>query len=230
MKKFSLLLILLTLAACSPPVDAPPPPTALITATPPPNLTPAETFTPIPALTAIPTPTATSAPPAAPAFCNDPRPRELIQSLQTAVQTKDGALLASLVPPTSGMDVTYIRNGNIVNYDVEHARFVFETTFQAEWGLGAGSGLPVKGSFQEIILPSLQQVFTPGAVLTCKELKTGGVTYVPEWTYPGMDYYSVHFPGTEQYGGLDWQTWAVGMERVDGKLYLAALVHFEWEP
>lgn len=214
MRKFLLILTLLILPACSPPVDAPPPPTAL----------PADTLPP----TSVTTGTLTPLSP--PTFCDDPRPREVIQSLQTAVQMKDGVLLASLISPADGMDVIYIRNGNVINYDVEHAKFVFKTTYQAEWGLGAGSGAPVIGSFQEVILPSLQTVFTPNTVVTCNALKIGGVTYVPEWISPNTPYYSIHFPGTEQFGNMDWQTWGAGMTLVDGKYYLVALAHYEWEP
>ncbi len=225
MKKLTLLFAFL-LSACTVPVDAPPDPTALPTGTAPSTSSPAETFTSIPVLTS--TPAAVETVPVS--FCDDSRRRDLIGSLQTAVQTKDGALLSSLVSPSEGMDVMYIRDGNIVNYDVEHAKFVFETTFQADWGLGAGSGEEVIGSFQELILPSLQLVFTPSAEVTCNELKTGGVTYVSQYPYPGAPFYSVHFPGTDQYSGLDWETWAVGMTPVGEEPYLTALIHFEWEP
>lgn len=224
-KTYSLFLLLLLLAACSLPVDAPPPPTALAADTPTPSLTSPTASPPIPALTLPPTLTQ---PP--PTFCEDLRPRELIQSLQTAIQTKDGALLAGLVSPTEGMDVIFIRHGNVINYDVEHAKFVFETTYQADWGLGAGSGAPVVGSFQEVILPSLQQVFTPAAILSCNDLKTGGVTYIPEWISPSLPYYSVHFPGTDQYSGMDWATWGVGMSVVEERYFLRALVYYAWEP
>src|SRR5690606_25977601 len=121
MKLLFLILIAFTLVACSIPVDAPPPPTALPSATPPPAVTSTSS------IIASPSP--------GPGFCADPRGRELIISLRTAIQTKDGKLLASLISPTEGMDVRIFRNGNVVNYDVEHAPFVFETTFQADWGL-----------------------------------------------------------------------------------------------
>jgi hypothetical protein len=218
MKNIFLILTLLILAACMPPVDAPPPPTPI----------PFHTFQPAEDSTPASPPTSTA--PAVTSFCSDPRGTELIASLRTAVQTKDGKLLASLVSPSDGMDVRFFREGNVVNYDVEHAPFVFETTFQADWGLHFASGEPTIGSFQEIILPSLQQIFSSDAEIICNELKTGGATYIPEWQYPGMDFYSVHFPGSEQYGGLDWQTWAVGMAPVDGRLYITALSHFVWEP
>jgi hypothetical protein len=224
------ILLALTLSACSLPVDQAPAPTALPTDTPQVASTSTLSFTAIPTLTAAPAATQTTAPTIAPAFCNDPRGPELIKSLTTAFASKDGALLSSLVSPTQGMNVMYYRDGKVINYDVEHAKFVFETTFEADWGLSFGSGEPTKGSFQEVVLPDLQIVFKPAAQLICNQLKVGGATYVPEWPYPYLDYYSVHFPGTDEFGGMNWQTWGVGMEDVNGKLYVAALVHYVWEP
>jgi hypothetical protein len=216
MKHKILLLLLLTLTACSVPVDQVPPPTALFTDT------PQVAFTPTVVLPEIPT--------TPPAFCNDPRGRDLITSLTNAIASKDGALLASLVSPAQGMNVVYFREGKVVNYDIEHAKFVFETSFDADWGVSFGSGEPTLGSFQKIVLPDLQLVFTPQAEIVCNQLKVGGATYVPEWPYPYLDYYSVHYAGTDEFGGLNWQTWGVGMDQVDGKPYIAALVHYVWEP
>jgi hypothetical protein len=76
----------------------------------------------------------------------------------------------------------------------------------------------------------LELVFGSNPVLTCNELKTGGATYTPQWPYQGIDFYSVHFPGTDEFGGLNWETWAVGIMRDQGKPMLAALVRFAWEP
>jgi hypothetical protein len=128
------------------------------------------------------------------------------------------------------MDVRFYRDGRVINYDVEHAEFVFETTFQADWGLSFGSGEPIRGAFKDIVLPSLKKVFTPTAEMTCNQIKTGGTTYVAEWPYPYMDFYSVHHPGTNANGGLDWETWLVGMDSVDNRPHIAALMHFVWEP
>jgi hypothetical protein len=230
MKYKILLLSLLTFTACSVPVDQVPPPTALFTDTPQAALTSTLAFTSVPTLTQAPASTETAVPTVPPAFCNDTRGRDLITSFTNAIAAKDGALLSSLVSPAQGMDVLYYRNGKVVNYDVEHAKFVFETTFQADWGLSFGSGEPTLGSFQEIVLPDLGLVFKPTAEIVCQQLKVGGATYVPEWPYPYLDYYSVHYAGTDEFGGLNWQTWGVGMDYVDGKPYIAALVHYVWEP
>jgi hypothetical protein len=230
MKRLFLSLLILTLISCSAPVDAPPPPTALPTDTPQLTLTLAPTITATSAPTQPPVLTQTPIPTQSPDFCTDIRGTELINSLSKAIATKDGALLASLVSPSHGMDVLYYRDGNVINYDVEHANFVFETTFQADWGLSFGSGEATKGSFQDIVLPTLEKVFTPNSLIVCSQIQTGGRTYVPQWPYSDIDYYSVYFPGTDEFGGLDWQTWAVGMDISLGKPYIAAMVHYVWEP
>ncbi len=237
-KTFLSALIFLIITACTIPVDEPPPPTPLITDTPQQALTLPATFTPIPTLTQTSLPTLvqgnveTQTPiPTQPFdFCTDIHATYMIETLISAFTSKDGALFASLVSPSHGVDVQYYRNGKVVNYDVEHAKFVFETTFEADWGLSFGSGESTIGSFQEIVLPALQKAFTPASLLICGQLQIGGAAYFPEWPYPGMDFYSIYFPGTDEFDKLDWQTWGAGMEYIAGKPYLTALVHYVWEP
>jgi hypothetical protein len=49
------------------------------------------------------------------------------------------------------------------------------------------------------------------------------------WPYQG-DFYSIYFPGTEANGNLDWHTWLVGVEYVNNKPYVYALMQLFWEP
>lgn len=244
MNRTSLFLLAILLFACTPPVDVPPDPTSIFTTVPQP---PPDT---LPISTAVPTLEAPTPSPAAlptfpldeiPAYltavpesfnsdyCKDTRPLQLLSDLKTAIQTRDGELLASLVSPDGGVGVRYLREGNVVTY-FDNVKFIFETTYEADWGLGAGSGEPVKGSFQTIILPSLEKVFLSNPPVTCNQLVIGGATYTAEFPYEGMNFYSVHFPGTDEFGGMDWETWAVGTFSNQGKPMLAALNRFVWEP
>ncbi len=163
------------------------------------------------------------------AACTDPQVIALIDSFKKAVLNSDGVLLSSLVSPTRGMDVAFFRDGTVITYDQQHAKFLFETTFQVDWGAQPGSGAEKKGSFHDVIVPELVKAFNQPYTLYCNELKYGGASYEVKWPYQG-DFYSVYFPGTETNGNMDWHTWVVGVENVNGKPYIYALMQFFWEP
>jgi len=231
-KTLSTLLIGLALlmSCASPATPAPPTPTQAVfvtstfitTGTPfPLTLTPA-VITPLPGVTPTATPNISN-------ICTDAQVTALIDSLKSAVLKSDGPLLSSLVSPTRGMDVAYFRDGTVITYDPEHAKFLFETTFEVDWGAEPGSGAAKKGSFHDVVVPELVKAFNQPYTLHCNELKHGGATYELEWPYQG-GFYSVYFPGTEANGFLDWHTWAVGIEHVNGKPYIYALMQFFWEP
>jgi hypothetical protein len=179
--------------------------------------------------TAIPSSIPATAIPASLDICTDPQVTTLLASFKTAILTSDGALLGSLVNPTHGMEVRYFRNGKVVNYDQEHASFLFETTYQVNWGIAPSSGLDAVGSFHELIVPDLLKVFGQNYALKCNNIQAGGVSYNIFWPYQS-DYYSAFFAGTQANGSLDWRTWVIGLEYVNGKTYIHAIMQFFWEP
>ena len=166
------------------------------------------------------------------AFCTDARVVPLLRDLERAVNTSDGELLMSLVSPAHGLDVSYIRSGMVANYSVEEASWAFQSTYAVNWGTGAGSGEPVTGTFSEIVLPALQDVFK-NVTMDCNAITLGGATYEAAWPdeYANINFFSLHNPGNDSsYAGLDWQTWLVGVEYVEGQPYLFSLLHYQWEP
>ena len=204
------------LAACTRSAATPPTPTQPV---------PTSTFA-LPGILPLPT----STPPLnASNICNDPQVLALIDALKSAMLTSDGEILSSLVSPARGMEVRYLRDGNVITYTREQAKFLFETTFEANWGPEPGSGLDKTGAFHDVIVPDLVQIFNQPYTLHCNELKHGGATYELLWPYEA-GYYSVYFTGTEQYGFLDWNTWAIGIEYVEGKPYIYVMMQFFWEP
>jgi hypothetical protein len=220
---------LLLLAACASPVTPPATPTflALPTSTLFIGTPPALTVTPGGPTPLPGTPVAVVTNPAT--ICNDPQVTAMIDSFKSAILTSDGPLLSSLVSPTRGMDVAYFHDGTVITYKPEHAKFLFETTFEVDWGTEPGSGAMKTGSFHDVVVPELVKIFNQPYTLHCNELKVGGATYTPEWPYQG-EYYSIHFPGTQANGNMDWQTWVMGIEYVNGKPQVYALMQFFWEP
>lgn len=236
-KTLSLIIGFVLLTGCAPANPAPPTPTEpfdqtqdkpapatstfIATETLSPLTSTPDAFTPIPTLTFTPPPVASN-------ICSDPQVVALIDSLKSAMLTSNGETLSSLVSP-NGMEVRYIRYGNPITYTQEQAKFLFETTFEANWGAEPGSGEDKIGSFHDVIVPELIEVFNQPYTLHCNELKHGGATYELEWDYSG-DFYSIYFPGTETNGNLDWHTWVVGIEYVNNKPYIYAMMQFFWEP
>lgn len=184
----------------------------------------------IPVSTSIPVFTATATPihPIMPTVCIDPMVVALIDSLRNSMLTADGALLSSLVSP-NGMEVRFYRNGTAVTYTPYQTSFLFDTTFEANWGEDPASGLEKLGSFHDVIVPELVKIFNQPYTLHCNEIRYGGASYAVKWPYK-KDFYSVHFPGTETNGFLDWHTWVVGVEYSNSKPYIYALMQFYWEP
>ena len=235
------------LSACAAPAtQSPPTPTLLVPTTPTsiatntvaaltqtsvPTAT-GENFTPIPALTSTSVPN-TAIPntsvPSTGNICSDPQVTALIDSLKRAVLNADGPLLESLVSPASGLDVRWVRYGTVVNYQPNQARFLFETTYEVDWGDHPASGESKVGSFHDVIVPDLEKVLSQSYTLHCNELKHGGASYDINWPY-SKDFYSIYFPGTAANGNMDWHTWVAGIEYVNGKPYLYALTQFFWEP
>ena len=162
-------------------------------------------------------------------ICGDPQVTALIDSFKKSILSSDGQLLSSLVSPSRGMDVAYYRDGTVITYRPEHAKFLFETTFEVDWGTEPGSGAMKSGSFHDVVLPELVRIFNQPYTLHCNELKVGGATYEPVWEYES-EFYSIHFPGTPENGNMDWHTWVMGIEYVSGKPYVYALIQFFWEP
>jgi hypothetical protein len=174
------------------------------------------------------TPTATPLPAVAQNVCVDPQVPALIDSLKRAMLNADGALLSSLVSP-NGMEVRYFRNGTPITYTPYQSTFLFETTYEADWGAQPGSGQQKKGAFHDVVVPDMQKVFNQVYTLHCNEIRHGGATYDVKWPY-AKDFYAIYFPGTDQNSQMDWHTWVVGVEYTNSKPTIYALVNYFWEP
>jgi len=165
-------------------------------------------------------------------FCSDTRVTELLNNTKSALLNSNGELLSSLISPVHGLDLRLWRYGTVANYSPEEAKFVFESTYEVSWGPAHGSGEETKGSFSVQPLPKLKEVFSSSYTSNCNntlDLATFSVQPVPA-EYTNINFYTIYKPGTEQYGGLDWRAWILGVEYVGGKPTLVSLIHFQWEP
>jgi hypothetical protein len=164
-------------------------------------------------------------------FCASTAVTNLLANLDTAITTRNGVSLSALTSPAHGMSVYLWRYGNHVTFMPDDSRWVFDSTFDHAWGEAPGSGLATTGSFQEEVLPKLQEVFNASYTLTCNSLGTAPSYGGEPWPvlYTNINYYTVLKPGTPGID-LDFIFFLVGVEYVGGQPYVFSLIHFAWEP
>ena len=166
------------------------------------------------------------------AYCSDSRVTDLLDRLETALLNSDGGLLSSLVSPIHGLDLRLWRYGAVANYSPEEAAWVFQSEYVMNWGPAPGSGEETSGTFSAQPLPKLQEVFGSSHSQHCNDTLDLATFSLEPWPpeYANINFHTVYKPGSEQYGGLDWHAWTVGVEYAQGKPTLFALIHYQWEP
>jgi hypothetical protein len=159
-------------------------------------------------------------------FCADSAPVELISELAAAIHDRSASALKSIVSPTHGLVMYFQYNGyqNLYrSYRPADGLAIFNDQEIHPWGLDLESGSPKRGTFSEIVLPDLDNVFNTDYRLYCNEIHIGGNKYSVEWgdEWKNFNHYSIyklHF--------RDWMTWVAGMEYIDGKPYLISLSQY----
>jgi hypothetical protein len=164
-------------------------------------------------------------------FCADANVSTLLTDFKTAMTSKDGNLLVSLVSPTHGMFLTYLRTGRTIHYTPDKVRRIFTDNYRKNWGIQPTSGLPVWGSFRKDVLPTILDVLNSNYTQNCNTPSIGSSGYQFQWPfkYQNINYYALYKPGTSG-TDLDWRTWLVGVEYVNGRPYILNLLHLFWEP
>ncbi|MFQ5611189.1 MAG: hypothetical protein ACE5H9_03555 [Anaerolineae bacterium] len=164
------------------------------------------------------------------AFCADPATRQLVDAVRDAVQRRDGSALAQWVHPRRGLLVRVNWWNNEVRFEQGGVPAIFVSDASYDWGFEDGSGLPIQGSFKDVVLPLLDRDLAGTPQIHCNELVTGGSAGIIQlpFEYAPVNYYAIYRPPPQD-NEFDWGTWAVGVEFWAGKPYLAFLVHYQWE-
>lgn len=164
-------------------------------------------------------------------FCNSEAVDRLIDELQTAVANQNSDQLAALIHPERGLRVRVSWWNPEVRFAGNGRLNLFSDSTRYDWGTEDGTGDLINGSFSDVIVPLLQQDLVAAEQRGCNEILNGGSAgfiQLPDG-YAQTNYVSLYRPGSEQFAGMDWGTWVVGVEAWEGQLYVTYLVHFAWE-
>ena len=163
-------------------------------------------------------------------FCQDPAVSDLLTQLNTAMANEDSALLAQIIHPERGLRLHTSWWNPEVRLSGSDASNLFESTVSHEWGIEDGSGLPIVGTFREVILPLVQKDLLGAEIPRCNQPEygpTAGSTQLPDG-YQSVNHNSFHRAAKDELG-FDWGTWIVGIEKWQSRYYLSFLVHYGYE-
>ncbi len=163
-------------------------------------------------------------------FCQDPDVTVLLTQLKKAIANEDSALLSQLVHPERGLRLRtswWNPEIRVSNNDLNN---LFGSTSTYDWGIEDGSGLPIEGSIQEVLLPLLQKDLLLSGSISCNQIDhgpTAGSVQLPDG-YQGINYMAF-FRAADDSLGFDWGTWVVGIEEWQSRYYLSFLIHYSYE-
>lgn len=164
-------------------------------------------------------------------FCADPRIPELANQFILAIKARDGGKLSDLASPKRGLIIRHDWWNPEVNVGFSSVPSLFLDPSPLAWGVNRDSELAIEGTFREVILPQLEDVFSVAPEFHCGELGLGSSAQDAIWPsdYSNMNYISFHRAAPDPGSQLNWRTWALGIEYVDGEPYLALLIQYRGE-
>jgi hypothetical protein len=165
------------------------------------------------------------------AFCADGRVNTLLSNFEDAIKTSNGGTLASLVSPAHGMTVRLWRNGNAITFFPQDARWIFDSTYEHNWGAAPGSGLDTVGAIHVVVLPKWLDVLNASYAPGCDVIQAGGASYNPAWPaiHANINFYTLYKPGPAG-NELSWRTLLIGVEYVKDQPYIFSVTQMDWEP
>jgi hypothetical protein len=126
------------------------------------------------------------------------------------------------------LDVRLWAYAEPVNFNVAGVSNIFSDITVYNWG-GGPSGIPDTGTFKDVIQPKLLEVLNaPNMETYCDSLDKVYPLATP-WPYPNIRYYNLYKPGTPG-TELDFRTWLIGFEYINGQPFLHSMVTIIWEP
>lgn len=169
-------------------------------------------------------------------MCADSRLTPLVDQFIQALRKRDGAAFAALVSPLHGLRIHLSQDveGVVITEPLDLSS-LFNSDASYDWGAHPTSGDSLIGTFVERVLPSLLDVVGTDPKRICNTLQQGlsfGTTSeIIGWPelYQSLNFVALYRPAPAT-DDLNWRTWAVGVDYVNGQPYVAVLVQYYWIP
>jgi photosystem II stability/assembly factor-like uncharacterized protein len=163
-------------------------------------------------------------------FCLDGRASLKLEQLMGSMNQSNGDMFAAIVSPASGVNVHLWPGAPANNFNTTTARNVFISMDVLNWGTGAGQGGPdpVLGTFSQVIQPKMLEVINSLTVERYCDDLTQVFNPPLSWRYNNIRFYHLYKPSTP--GNLDFRSWLIGFEYINGEPYLYTMVTVVGDP
>ena len=157
----------------------------------------------------------------------------LAESTIQALKNRDMAALASLAHPQNGVrfsPYSYVLPEHL-SFAPESLATLLDDPNTYTWGTFDGSGEPIQMTFKDYFERFVysKDFASAGQVSLDQRLGRGNTIDNSHEYFPGSVVVEYYLPGENpEYGGLDWQSLRLVFQQVDGKWYLAGVIHDEW--
>jgi hypothetical protein len=159
----------------------------------------------------------------------------LAQEAVAALSRRDLDSLATLVHPTKGIRFTpYTRVDTTSDrrFSPEQLRAQWLRPDSLLWGSFDGTGDPIRLSFRQYVdkfVYDFDVARAPRVVRDSAPMGTGNSIYNLREVYPESAIVEFNTPGTDpRYGGMDWRSLWIVMERVEDRWTVVGIVHGSW--
>jgi hypothetical protein len=164
-------------------------------------------------------------------FCNDSQARTVLEGFIQAMQDPEHARLKEFISPNRGLSIRLNWYSPDVTYSMDDVVSIFTDVREIDWGTMADSGLKITGSFEKVVQPKLEDIFTDLPEALCNELEWGSTAGTVLWPneLENLNFYAFYQPSKEGGNPLDWRTWAIGIEYVNHQPFITILIHYSSE-
>lgn len=170
-------------------------------------------------------------------------PAELAANVVVALRQKDWLTLSRLAHPERGVRFTpyayvdlesdlVLSPEQLAVLDADEAKERGREPHVRRWGVFDGTGEPIEMTVDEYYGRFLYDRDFASAERGGPNERVGHGNSLNDMPAVFGDrdvvFFEYHVPGTERYGGMDWRSLRVVLERIKNRWYLIGLVHDEW--
>ena len=161
-------------------------------------------------------------------FCEDARVNILLETFVSSLFDQDGEALSRTIHPERGLILRHDWWNPDVIYLPNSVNGLFSDLTEIDWGVLGGSEFHIFGSFRQVVLPQMEDVFSDAPEVKCNEMMAGVTSQDAIWPteFNNMNFYVFHRPSPEGGNRYDWRTLAIGIEYLRGQPYISVVIQY----